>query len=155
MSDIDSIRWELHRERIAHIATMGQAAESLRRERMLAEALRDAIDVAHETDSLRNHSDDERKDGWFRAPLYRCTDVTCEQANEALRQHDDAINRSADDTVDDTKSQGGSDREPDGTSHDPAASGTDVQHTQTDRPDAPMRDAVVAAAITAALEADR
>ena len=76
-------------------------AESLRRERMLAEALRDAIDVAHETDSLRNHSDDERKDGWFRAPLYRCTDVTCEQANEALRQHDDAINPIPPDTDDD------------------------------------------------------
>lgn len=104
------------RERIAHIATMRQAAESLRRERMLAEALR-----GHEPCNMWGSTDEK-----------------------VLRQHDDAINRSADDTVDDTKSQGGSDREPDGTSHDPAASGTGAR---TDRPDAPMRDAVVAAAI--------
>jgi hypothetical protein len=55
----------------------------------LAEALREAIGGLHSTDSLRSHSDDERTDGWFRAPLYRCADATCEQAREALRQHEE------------------------------------------------------------------
>jgi len=57
----------------------------------LAEALRDAIAVAHETDSLRSHSDDERKDGWFRASFDRCNDAICADAREALRQHDEEV----------------------------------------------------------------
>ena len=56
----------------------------------LTEALRDAAAVAHETDSLRSHSDDERKDGWFRAPFERCEDVLCADARAALAVFEEA-----------------------------------------------------------------
>jgi len=81
------LRSERHRN--ADICTLEKAAMGADADR-LAEALRDAIAVAHETDSLRSHSDDERKDGWFRASFDRCNDAICADAREALRQHEAA-----------------------------------------------------------------